>query len=63
VLLGNLLDSLIERLLISSAHRDAAAFGGEGFGRGQANSLAGRGNQSYAIFQSEIHNDSMEWAL
>ena len=40
---------------VACAHGDAAAFGGEGFGGGQAESLAGRGYQGYAVFQAEVH--------
>jgi hypothetical protein len=38
-----------ERLLIAGAHGDAAAFGGEGFGSSEAESLTGRGYKSDAI--------------
>ena len=49
----------LEGGLIASAHGDAAALGSKGFGGGAADSLAGGGNQSNPIFQSEIHESGI----
>ena len=59
VLFSDLLRRGLQRLLVARAHGDAAAFGGKGFGRGEAESLTGRGNQRDAILQSHIHRESI----
>lgn len=59
VLLSDFVGGGLERLLITSAHRDAAAFGGKGFGGGEAESLTGRGNQGDTVFQTQVHRVRM----
>ena len=56
VLLSDFFGGGLQRLLVAGAHGDAAAFGGKGFGGGQADSLTGRGNQGNAVFQAQIHD-------
>ena len=42
----------LQGLRVAGAHGDAAAFGGEGFGGGEADSLTGGGDEGDAVFQS-----------
>jgi len=55
MLLSDLLSGGLEGLTVASAHRKTATFGSEGFSGGEADSLAGSGNQGYTVFQAEIH--------
>jgi len=41
--------------VVTRAHGNATAFGGERFGGGKSNSLAGRGYQRYTAFKSKVH--------
>ena len=59
VLLSDFLGGGLQRLLVAGAHGDAATFGGEGFGGGEAESLTGRGDQSDTIFQTQVHRVRM----
>jgi cystathionine beta-lyase/cystathionine gamma-synthase len=55
VLLSDFFCGGLQRLLISSAHSDAATLGGEGLGGGKTESLTGRRHQGDAVFQTQIH--------
>ena len=55
VLLSDFFGGGLQGLVVARAHGDAAAFGGEGFGGGQAESLTGRGYQRDAVFEAQVH--------
>src|ERR1700722_10865863 len=58
VLLPDLLCRRLPRLIIARSHGDAAAFGREGCGSVEADSLTGRVNQVHTIFKSQVHGNS-----